>query len=30
MRAIISEALKAHLRQAGSTILTVTLEPLRC
>ena len=30
MHAIISEKLRAHLRQIGSTILTVTLDPLRC
>ena len=30
MRAIISEKLRAHLRQVASNVLTVTLEPLRC
>ena len=30
MRAIISEKLQAYLRQVGSTVLTVTLDPLRC
>jgi hypothetical protein len=30
MRAVISEKLRAHLRQVGSNVLTVTLEPLRC
>ena len=30
MRAVISEKLRTHLRQVGSTVLTVTLEPLRC
>ena len=30
MRAIISEKLRTHLRQVGSNVLTVTLEPLRC
>jgi len=30
VRAIISEKLQAHLRQVGSDILTITLEPLRC
>jgi len=30
MRAVISEKLRAHLRQVGSSVLTVTLEPLRC
>jgi hypothetical protein len=30
MRAIISEKLRAHLYEVGSTILTVSLEPLRC
>jgi hypothetical protein len=30
MRAVISEKLRAHLRQVGSNALTVTLAPLRC
>jgi hypothetical protein len=30
MRAIVSEKLQSYLRQVGSTILTVNLEPLRC
>ena len=30
MRAIISEKLQAYLQQVGSTVLTVTLDPLRC
>ncbi len=30
MRAIISEKLQSYLRQAGSSVLTVTLEPTRC
>ncbi len=30
MRAIISEPLQTYLRQIGSTVLTVTLKPLRC
>ena len=30
MRAVISEKLQAYLQQVGSTILTVTLDPLRC
>ena len=30
MRAIISEKLQSHLRRVGSTVLTVTLDPLRC
>ena len=30
MRAIISEKLQAYLQQLGSTVLTVTLDPLRC
>jgi len=30
VRAIISEKLQTHLRQVGSNVLTVTLEPLRC
>ncbi len=30
MRAVISEKLQAHLRQVGSAVLTITLEPLRC
>jgi hypothetical protein len=29
MRTVISEKLQAHLRQVGSNVLTVTLEPLR-
>lgn len=30
MRAILSEALQAHLQWIGSSVLTVTLNPLRC
>jgi hypothetical protein len=30
MRAILSEKLQEHLRQIGSSVLTVTLDPLRC
>jgi hypothetical protein len=30
MRAIISDALRAHLQRLGSSVLTVTLDPLRC
>jgi hypothetical protein len=30
MRAILSEKLRNHLQRGGSTVLTVTLEPLRC
>jgi hypothetical protein len=30
MRAILSKKLQAHLGQVGSTVLTVTLNPLRC
>lgn len=30
MRAIISEKLQAYLRRVGSSVLTVTLDPLRC
>ena len=30
MRAIISEKLQSYLRQVGSTVLTVSLDPLRC
>jgi hypothetical protein len=30
MRAILSDKLKAYLKQSGSTILTVTLHPVRC
>jgi hypothetical protein len=30
MRATLSEKLLAYLQQIGSSVLTVTLEPLRC
>jgi hypothetical protein len=30
MRAIISEKLQSYLRNVGSSVLTVTLDPLRC
>ena len=30
MHAIISEKLQAYLQKIGSTVLTVTLDPLRC
>jgi len=30
MRAVISEKLRGYLRQVGSDVLAVTLEPLRC
>ena len=30
MRAAISEPLQAYLRQQGSTVLTITLKPIRC
>jgi hypothetical protein len=30
MRAIISERLKEYLQRVGSSVLTVTLDPLRC
>ncbi len=30
MRAILSEKLQGHLQQIGSSVLTVTLDPLRC
>ena len=30
MRAVISEKLQAYLQQVGSTVLTLTLDPLRC
>jgi hypothetical protein len=30
MYARLSEKLQRHLQRGGSTVLTVTLEPLRC
>ena len=30
MRAIISDKLQAYLQKVGSSVLTVTLDPLRC
>jgi hypothetical protein len=30
MRAIISEVLQVHLQRIDSSVLTVTLNPLRC
>jgi hypothetical protein len=30
MQAIISEKLQTHLKRIGSTVLTITLDPLRC
>ena len=30
MRITLSDALKSHLRQIKSSVLTVTLKPVRC
>ena len=30
MRVLLSDRLRSHLQQIGSTVLTVTLNPLRC